>query len=101
MINVYLSLGDFFEHYQTLAILMCLGMILLLAFYIKKNFPKWFDDNKEELKTQEEIDKEEFENLIQHQPIEEKVVEEEEDEEEVYFINNNNRDSINKMKNKK
>ena len=36
----FLSLGDFFERYQTLAVLMCLGCILLLAGYIKKNFPK-------------------------------------------------------------
>ena len=40
MINTFLSLGDFFERYQTLAILMCLGCLLLIAGYIKKNFPK-------------------------------------------------------------
>ena len=58
----FLSLGDFFERYQTLAVLMCLGCILLLAGYIKKNFPKWFD-NGEKLKSQEELDKEELFNI--------------------------------------
>lgn len=96
----FLSLGDFFERYQTLAVLMCLGCILLLAGYIKKNFPKWFD-NGEKLKSQEELDKEEFESMIQTQTVE--VVEEVEefDEEETYFINKSNRDTIKKLKNKK
>lgn len=100
MINTFLSLGDFFERYQTLAILMCLGCLLLIAGYIKKNFPKWFD-NGEELKSQEELDKEEFESMIQTQKVEEVVEEDEDDEEETYFINNSNRDAIAKKKNKK
>ena len=100
MVNTFLSLGDFFERYQTLAILMCLGSILLLAGYIKKNFPKWFENN-EELKSQDEIDREDFENMIQVQHVEEVVEEEEEDEEEIYFINNSNREAIEKKKNKK
>ena len=101
MVNTFLSLGDFFARYQTLAILMCLGAILLLAVYIKKNFPKWFE-SEGELKSQEQIDKEEFESLIQTQTVEEIVEEEyEEDEEETYFINNSNREAIAKKKNKK
>lgn len=96
----FLSLGDFFERYQTLAVLMCLGCILLLAGYIKKNFPKWFD-NGEKLKSQEELDKEEFESMIQTQTVKEEVDVEEDDEEEIYFINDSNRDAIAKKKNKK
>lgn len=96
----FLSLGDFFERYQTLAVLMCLGCILLLAGYIKKNFPKWFD-NGEKLKSQEELDKEEFESMIQAQTVKEEVDVEEDDEEEIYFINDSNRDAIAKKKNKK
>lgn len=100
MAYTFLSLGEFFERYQTLAILICLGCILLLAYYIKKNFPKWFENN-EPMKTQEELDKEEFESMIQTQTVE--VVEEVEefDEEETYFINKSNRDTIKKLKNKK
>ena len=99
IITSILSLKNFFERYQTLAILLVLGFLLLIVYYIKTYFPKLFDNN-EGLKTQDELDKEELDNLIQTQKIEEVVVEEEE-EEETFFINDNNRDKINKIKNKK
>jgi len=98
MINLsFLSIGSFFEKYQTLAILLVLGLILGAAYYLKRIFPKLFD-NKEGLKSQDEIDKEEFESLIQIQEQKEEVVEYEESEEETYFINSTNREKYKKSK---
>ncbi len=101
MIINFLSISDFFEKYQTFTILLVLGFILIIALYIKKYFPKLFDNN-EGLKSQDELDKEELENMLQTQKIEVKkednLVEE---DEETYFINDANREKIKKMKNKK
>lgn len=101
MITSFLSIGEFFERYQTFAILLVLGFILIIALYIKKYFPKLFDNN-EGLKSQDELDKEELENMLQTQKIEIKKEEDNdnEDEEETYFINDTNREKIKKMKNK-
>ena len=100
LMNKMLVLKEFFERYQTLAIILVLSIILIAVFYLKKLFPKQFDNN-EGLKTQDEIDKEDFENMIETQTVEVNQEEtEEEIEEETYFINDNNRDKINKIKNK-
>lgn len=96
MIN-FLSILDFFERYQTLTILLVLGIILGAAYYLRKVFPKLFDD-KEGLKSQDEIDREEFESMIETQVVEEVVEYEEESEEETYFINNTNREKYKKSK---